>query len=104
MAHGELRMRADRTGGRLTRPSRPGPVVHHAEVLIVVPVVCPLVLTTGFGAGVGAGGGDAFATSLAFSEGRSMTCFASAWRGGGGADTLLDETALTAMKYPNSCA
>ena len=76
-------------------PVMRGPASGHADVLMVVPVVCPLVLTTGFGAGAGAGAG----AWAAFSDGLSMTGLASAWRAGGGAGTLFDETAFTAMGH-----
>ena len=74
-------------------PVMRGPASGHADVLMVVPVVCPLVLTTGFGAGTGAG------AWAGFSDGLSITCFASGWRAGGAAGTLFDETTLTAMGH-----
>jgi hypothetical protein len=72
-----------------------------ADVLMVVPVVCPLVFTTGRGAGAGAGsGGVAF---FAFSDGRSTTCLVSCGRAGAaaGAGALFDTVELvTAMVLP----
>ena len=59
----------------------------------MVPVVWPLVLTTGRGAW-GAGAGVACA---AFSEGRSTTCLASCGRAGAGAGALFDAAGATAM-------
>ena len=70
-----------------------GPANGHADVLMVVPVVCPLVLTTGFGTGADAG------AWAAFSAGLSITCLASDCRTGGAAGTLFDETTLTAMGH-----
>src|SRR5690349_7577198 len=58
---------------------------------MVVPVVCPLVLT------LGRGGGAAWAV---FSAGRSTTGLASCWRAGAAAGTLFDATALMAMAHP----
>ena len=67
----------------------------YADVLIVVPMRWPLVLTVGAGAaccGGGAGGADC-------SAGLGAACTGSAWRGGGVDWTaaLFEATELTAM-------
>lgn len=64
---------------------------------MVVPTVCPLVLTLGFGGGGGGGGGASAFFSGGFSTGLSTTWRVSGARAGGAEGTLLEETELTAM-------